>query len=102
MSATLEILSPNDPEYQYVDTKMHETIRTHSIGNIGRYDIVKIERIDNRDAWRRYSRTLQQLTGTERRLFYATERVEDVLEHGLVMDYASRPGMFGRGMNLFL
>ena len=94
MSTTrLEELPANHPEYQYVDQKMHQTIRD---AKIDQYRVLKIEKIENKGHWRRYSAKLQQL-GEGRMLFHGTDQVEEVLEHGLEMSRASRLGLFGQG-----
>ena len=103
MSTRLEVIDPSHPDYQWVDKKMHETIRNHVTGTFDRYDIIKVQKVNNLDQFRGYERKRKQIERENggqdnvRWLFHGTDQVDQILENGFDVEQAGTGGMFGKG-----
>jgi hypothetical protein len=101
---TLEELPRDHEEFKWAKAKMRDTIREHPSGTFDDYKIYKIEKIHNIDHWRRYAQKKKSIKrennndANERWLFHGTNEVEDILQDGFLVEYASDRAMFGPGI----
>jgi hypothetical protein len=107
-------LPPSHKEYKWIKGKMESTIKPHVSGTVKGYDILKIEKIENEDHWRRYRAKRIQIAkeiggssgmtkeeevkkANERWLFHGTDKAGSILKNGFDVKHASPNGMFGAG-----
>jgi hypothetical protein len=99
----LESLADTHSEYNWVDQKMHQTIRNHATGTFDKYNIIRVEKVHNLDQFRRYERRRRQIEQSNggddnvRWLFHGTNQVDQILRDGFDVGRAGDGGMFGRG-----
>jgi hypothetical protein len=105
-STTLEELPSGHSEYQLVVDKMRGSIKEHNTGKIKDYNIVRVEKIHNREWERKYRARRAKIQqdswstwwdANERWLFHGTDKLDLILSHGFDVRHASPNGMFGPG-----
>lgn len=103
-------LLPNDKEFLMVEDEMQSTIRQHQrdTANMGgvfnRYDIVRIQKIQNRKLWDRYVHRRHEIADenvgqyNEKMLFHGSPFINAIIQKGFDERHAYIGGMFGAGI----
>lgn len=102
-------LLPDDKEFLAVEEEMQATIREHrdsgnSGGYFARYNIVRIQKVQNRKLWDRYAHRRHEIAdenGTqscERMLFHGSPFINAIVQKGFDERHAYIGGMFGAGI----
>ncbi|XP_049764090.1 poly [ADP-ribose] polymerase tankyrase isoform X3 [Schistocerca cancellata] len=98
-----------DKEFLAVEEEMQSTIREHrdnghSGGVFCRYNIVRIQKVQNRKLWERYSHRRQEVAEenvnqpNERMLFHGSPFINAIVQKGFDERHAYIGGMFGAGI----
>ncbi|XP_067002471.2 poly [ADP-ribose] polymerase tankyrase [Anabrus simplex] len=98
-----------DKEFLAVEEEMQSTIREHrdnghSGGVFCRYNIVRIQKVQNRKLWERYAHRRQEVAeensnqGNERMLFHGSPFINAIVQKGFDERHAYIGGMFGAGI----
>ncbi|KAJ9596393.1 hypothetical protein L9F63_012556 [Diploptera punctata] len=98
-----------DKEFMAVEEEMQSTIREHrdnghSGGIFCRYNIVRIQKVQNRKLWERYSHRRQEVSeennnqASERMLFHGSPFINAIVQKGFDERHAYIGGMFGAGI----
>ncbi|KAL5234784.1 hypothetical protein ACI65C_002194 [Semiaphis heraclei] len=110
MPCTLLIdLLPEDKEFITVEQELQSTIREHrdngqSGGIFNRYNIVRIQKIQNRKLWDRYIHRKREVSlengnqANERMLFHGSPFINAIVQKGFDERHAYIGGMFGAGI----
>uniref|UniRef100_A0A7R9CQG9 Poly [ADP-ribose] polymerase n=1 Tax=Timema poppense TaxID=170557 RepID=A0A7R9CQG9_TIMPO len=104
----VDLLS-EDKEFMAVEEEMQSTIREHrdnghSGGVFCRYNIVRIQKVQNRKLWERYAHRRQEVAeennnqGNERMLFHGSPFINAIVQKGFDERHAYIGGMFGAGI----
>lgn len=102
-------LLPEDKEFVTVEEEMQATIREHrdngsSGGFFARYNIIRIQKVQNRKLWDRYSHRRQEIAeengqqACERMLFHGSPFINAIVQKGFDERHAYIGGMFGAGI----
>uniref|UniRef100_A0A182UH31 Poly [ADP-ribose] polymerase n=1 Tax=Anopheles melas TaxID=34690 RepID=A0A182UH31_9DIPT len=102
-------LLPDDKEFLAVEEEMQATIREHrdnghSGGYFNRYNIVRIQKVQNRKLWERYVHRRQEISeenghqASERMLFHGSPFINAIVQKGFDERHAYIGGMFGAGI----
>ncbi len=103
-------LLPHDKEYMMVEEEMQSTIREHSRdashagGYFNRYNIMRIQKIQNRKLYERYMHRRQEIAEEnnsqycERMLFHGSPFINAIIQKGFDERHAYIGGMFGAGI----
>jgi len=102
-------LLPDDKEYLAVAEEMQGTVREHrdngtSGGIFTRYNIVRIQKVQNRKLWERYSHRRHEVAEengnqpNERMLFHGSPFIHAIVQKGFDERHAYIGGMFGAGI----
>lgn len=103
-------LLADDKEFIAVEEEMQATIREHrdngqSGGIFSRYNIVRIQKVQNRKLWDRYVHRRQEIAeetqnqpSTERMLFHGSSFINAIVQKGFDERHAYIGGMFGAGI----
>uniref|UniRef100_A0A6M2E1R5 Poly [ADP-ribose] polymerase n=1 Tax=Xenopsylla cheopis TaxID=163159 RepID=A0A6M2E1R5_XENCH len=109
-SGTLLIdLPTDDKEFLNVEVEMQATVREHrdnghSGGIFSRYNIVRIQKVQNRKLWERYVHRRQEIyeenanQSNERMLFHGSPFINAIVQKGFDERHAYIGGMFGAGI----
>ncbi|XP_046385397.1 poly [ADP-ribose] polymerase tankyrase [Ischnura elegans] len=104
----VDLLS-EDKEFMAVEEEMQSTIREHrdnghSGGIFSRYNIVRIQKVQNRKLWERYAHRRQEVAeengnqANERMLFHGSPFINAIVQKGFDERHAYIGGMFGAGI----
>ncbi|XP_063216299.1 poly [ADP-ribose] polymerase tankyrase-like [Bacillus rossius redtenbacheri] len=102
-------LLTDDKEFLAVEEEMQSTIREHrdnghSGGIFCRYNIVRIQKVQNRKLWERYAHRRHEVSeengnqGNERMLFHGSPFINAIVQKGFDERHAYIGGMFGAGI----
>ncbi|XP_055375005.1 poly [ADP-ribose] polymerase tankyrase [Condylostylus longicornis] len=102
-------LLPDDKEFVAVEEEMQATIREHrdngqSGGYFSRYNIIRVQKVQNRKLWERYIHRRQEvyeentLQANERMLFHGSPFINAIVQKGFDERHAYIGGMFGAGI----
>ncbi|XP_065348135.1 poly [ADP-ribose] polymerase tankyrase [Cloeon dipterum] len=102
-------LVSEDREYLAVEEEMQSTIREHrdnghSGGVFLRYNIIHIQKVQNRKLWERYSHRRKEVAeengsqSNERMLFHGSPFINAIVQKGFDERHAYIGGMFGAGI----
>ncbi|KAL0269313.1 UNVERIFIED_CONTAM: hypothetical protein PYX00_007096 [Menopon gallinae] len=102
-------LLADDKEYLAVEEEMQGTVREHrdnglSGGVFTRYNIVRIQKIQNRKLWERYAHRRHEVAdentnqSNERMLFHGSPFINAIVRKGFDERHAYMGGMFGAGI----
>lgn len=102
-------LLPNDKEYLMVEDEMQSTIRQHqrdlNMGGVfNSYNIVRIQKIQNRKLWDRYVHRRHEIAEdngaqfNEKMLFHGSPFINAIIQKGFDERHAYIGGMFGAGI----
>ncbi|XP_055849106.1 poly [ADP-ribose] polymerase tankyrase [Episyrphus balteatus] len=102
-------LLPDDKEFVAVEEEMQATIREHrDNGQAGgyflRYNIIRVQKVQNRKLWERYVHRRQEvseensLQANERMLFHGSPFINAIVQKGFDERHAYIGGMFGAGI----
>ncbi|XP_055921141.1 poly [ADP-ribose] polymerase tankyrase [Eupeodes corollae] len=102
-------LLPDDKEFVAVEEEMQATIREHrDNGQAGgyflRYNIIRVQKVQNRKLWERYVHRRQEvseensLQPNERMLFHGSPFINAIVQKGFDERHAYIGGMFGAGI----
>lgn len=102
-------LLPDDKEFLAVEEEMQATIREHrdngqSGGFFTRYNMIRIQKVQNRKLWERYAHRRSEITeennhqSTERMLFHGSPFINAIVQKGFDERHAYIGGMFGAGL----
>uniref|UniRef100_A0A336MN10 Poly [ADP-ribose] polymerase n=1 Tax=Culicoides sonorensis TaxID=179676 RepID=A0A336MN10_CULSO len=102
-------LLPEDKEFVAVEEEMQATIREHrdtghSGGLYSRYNIVRIQKVQNRKLWERYVHRRKEISedngnqACERMLFHGSPFINAIVQKGFDERHAYIGGMFGAGI----
>ncbi|XP_055716585.1 poly [ADP-ribose] polymerase tankyrase [Phlebotomus papatasi] len=102
-------LLPDDKEFLAVEEEMQATIREHrdngqSGGYFNRYNIIRIQKVQNRKLWERYAHRRQEIAeenshqACERMLFHGSPFINAIVQKGFDERHAYIGGMFGAGI----
>ncbi|KAH8295482.1 hypothetical protein KR018_012020 [Drosophila ironensis] len=102
-------LLPDDKEFVAVEEEMQATIREHrdngqSGGYFTRYNIIRVQKVQNRKLWERYAHRRQEiaeenfLQSNERMLFHGSPFINAIVQRGFDERHAYIGGMFGAGI----
>ncbi|XP_019773681.1 poly [ADP-ribose] polymerase tankyrase [Dendroctonus ponderosae] len=102
-------LVPDDKEYITVEEEMQNSIREHrDNGHAGgvftRYNIVRIQKVQNRKLWERYTHRRHEVAeennhqSNERMLFHGSPFINAIVQKGFDERHAYIGGMFGAGI----
>ncbi|KAK6638711.1 hypothetical protein RUM43_006978 [Polyplax serrata] len=102
-------LLTDDKEYLAVEEEMQRTVREHrdsgqSGGIFSRYNIIRIQKVQNRKLWERYSHRRQEVAEenanqyNERMLFHGSPFINAIVQKGFDERHAYMGGMFGAGI----
>ncbi|XP_050293322.1 poly [ADP-ribose] polymerase tankyrase [Anthonomus grandis grandis] len=102
-------LLADDKEYITVEEEMQNSIREHrDNGHAGgvftRYNIVRIQKVQNRKLWERYNHRRQEVAeensnqSNERMLFHGSPFINAIVQKGFDERHAYIGGMFGAGI----
>lgn len=103
-------LLTDDKEFIAVEEEMQATIRGHrdngqSGGVFDRYNILRIQKVQNRKLWDRYVHRRQEISeetqnqpSTERMLFHGSSFINAIVQKGFDERHAYIGGMFGAGI----
>ncbi|KAK7873962.1 hypothetical protein R5R35_012971 [Gryllus longicercus] len=104
----VDLLS-EDKEFLAVEEEMQSTIREHrdnghSGGVFSRYNIVRIQKVQNRKLWERYAHRRHEVAeentnqANERMLFHGSPFINAIVQKGFDERHAYIGGMFGAGI----
>uniref|UniRef100_A0A1B6IJ01 Poly [ADP-ribose] polymerase n=1 Tax=Homalodisca liturata TaxID=320908 RepID=A0A1B6IJ01_9HEMI len=108
--ATLLVdLLAEDKEFIAVEEEMQATVREHrdsgqSGGVFTRYNIIRIQKVQNRKLWERYNHRRSEVaeennnTPNERMLFHGSPFINAIVQKGFDERHAYIGGMFGAGI----
>lgn len=99
----------DDKEFIAVEEEMQNTIREHrdnghAGGIFSRYNIVRIQKVQNRKLWERYTHRRQEVAeenthqSNERMLFHGSPFINAIVQKGFDERHAYIGGMFGAGI----
>uniref|UniRef100_A0A1Y1MGQ1 Poly [ADP-ribose] polymerase n=1 Tax=Photinus pyralis TaxID=7054 RepID=A0A1Y1MGQ1_PHOPY len=99
----------DDKEFVAVEEEMQNTIREHrdnghAGGVFSRYNIVRIQKVQNRKLWERYTHRRQEVAeensnqSNERMLFHGSPFINAIVQKGFDERHAYIGGMFGAGI----
>ncbi|KAE8749458.1 hypothetical protein FOCC_FOCC003724 [Frankliniella occidentalis] len=99
----------DDKEFIAVDEEMQSTVREHrdnghAGGIFSRYNIIRIQKVQNRKLWERYSHRRQEVSeengnqANERMLFHGSPFMNAIVQKGFDERHAYIGGMFGAGI----
>ncbi|KAJ8920433.1 hypothetical protein NQ315_005301 [Exocentrus adspersus] len=102
-------LLADDKEFITVEEEMQNGIREHrdnghAGGIFSRYNIVRIQKVQNRKLWERYTHRRQEVTeengnqSCERMLFHGSPFINAIVQKGFDERHAYIGGMFGAGI----
>lgn len=102
-------LLPDDKEFLAVEEEMQATIQEHrDSGQAGgffhRYNICRIQKVQNRRLWERYSHRRQEISeenghqASEMMLFHGSPFINAIVQKGFDERHAYIGGMFGAGI----
>ncbi|RZF41139.1 hypothetical protein LSTR_LSTR010791 [Laodelphax striatellus] len=101
-------LLPDDKEFMAVEEEMQSTIREHRDGHAGgvfnRYNIIRIQKVQNRKLWERYTHRRMEVAEengnqpNERMLFHGSSFINAIVQKGFDERHAYIGGMFGAGI----
>lgn len=102
-------LSVEDKEFITVEDEMQNSIREHrdnghAGGVFNKYNIVRIQKVQNRKLWERYMHRRQEVTeengnqSNERMLFHGSPFINAIVQKGFDERHAYIGGMFGAGI----
>nr|AAD34784.1 unknown [Drosophila melanogaster] len=102
-------LLPDDKEFVAVEEEMQATIREHrdngqAGGYFTRYNIIRVQKVQNRKLWERYAHRRQEiaeenfLQSNERMLFHGSPFINAIVQRGFDERHAYIGGMFGAGI----
>ncbi|XP_063699423.1 poly [ADP-ribose] polymerase tankyrase [Culicoides brevitarsis] len=101
-------LLPDDKELIAIEEEMQATIREHRDGQTGgyytRYNIVRVQKVQNRKLWERYIHRRQEISedngnqACERMLFHGSPFINAIVQKGFDERHAYIGGMFGAGI----
>ncbi|XP_076257576.1 tankyrase isoform X2 [Rhynchophorus ferrugineus] len=102
-------LLADDKEFITVEEEMQNSIREHrdnghAGGVFARYNIVRIQKVQNRKLWERYSHRRQEVAeennnqANERMLFHGSPFINAIVQKGFDERHAYIGGMFGAGI----
>ncbi|XP_058447048.1 poly [ADP-ribose] polymerase tankyrase [Malaya genurostris] len=102
-------LLPDDKEFLVVEEEMQATIREHrdnghSGGFFTRYNIVRVQKVQNRKLWERYVHRRKEISeenghqASERMLFHGSPFINAIVQKGFDERHAYIGGMFGAGI----
>lgn len=109
-SGTLLVdLLTDDKEYITVEDEMQNSIRHHrdnghAGGIFSRYNIVRIQKVQNRKLWERYTHRRQEVSeentnqANERMLFHGSPFINAIVQKGFDERHSYMGGMFGAGV----
>ncbi|KAJ8952906.1 hypothetical protein NQ318_006523 [Aromia moschata] len=104
-------LLADDKEFITVEEEMQNSIREHrdnghAGGVFSRYNIVRIQKVQNRKLWERYTHRRQEVAeennnqSCERMLFHGSPFINAIVQKGFDERHAYIGGMFGAGIYL--
>lgn len=102
-------LLPDDKEFLAVEEEMQATIREHrdngqAGGYFNRYNIIRVQKVQNRKLWERYVHRRQEVSeenthqANERMLFHGSPFINAIVQKGFDERHAYIGGMFGAGI----
>ncbi|XP_025835398.1 tankyrase-like [Agrilus planipennis] len=102
-------LLTDDKEYIAVEEEMQNTIQRHrdnghAGGIFSRYNIIRIQKVQNRKLWERYTHRRQEVAeengnqSNERMLFHGSAFINAIVQKGFDERHAYIGGMFGAGI----
>ncbi|KAH8384004.1 hypothetical protein KR009_011649 [Drosophila setifemur] len=102
-------LLPDDKEFVAVEEEMQATIREHRDNGLAggyfiRYNIIRVQKVQNRKLWERYAHRRQEiaeengLQSNERMLFHGSPFINAIVQRGFDERHAYIGGMFGAGI----
>ncbi|XP_075222552.1 tankyrase isoform X2 [Lycorma delicatula] len=102
-------LLADDKEFMSVEEEMQSTVREHrdngiSGGVFNRYNIIRIQKVQNRKLWERYSHRRMEVAEengnapNERMLFHGSPFINAIVQKGFDERHAYIGGMFGAGI----
>uniref|UniRef100_A0A1B0G6T3 Poly [ADP-ribose] polymerase n=1 Tax=Glossina morsitans morsitans TaxID=37546 RepID=A0A1B0G6T3_GLOMM len=104
----VDLLS-DDKEFLAVEEEMQATIREHrdngqAGGYFTRYNIIRVQKVQNRKLWERYTHRRQEVSeennmqANERMLFHGSPFINAIVQKGFDERHAYIGGMFGAGI----
>lgn len=104
----VDLLS-DDKEFLAVETEMQATVREHrdnghSGGVFSRYNVIRIQKVQNRKLWERYNHRRSEVAeengnlANERLLFHGSPFINAIVQKGFDERHAYIGGMFGAGI----
>ncbi|XP_059482669.1 poly [ADP-ribose] polymerase tankyrase-like [Neocloeon triangulifer] len=101
-----EQLPPNHNDYNWIASKMHNSIAVHNGTKISKYNIVQVYKVKNSKLWNKYTERRYEMARDyprgklvpEIRLFHGTNHADKIVRDGFNVDCSNPNGMFGKGI----